>query len=158
MKKNFFFASFLFFVFSGVIFPSKNENTKLLNYCHSLEKIMVRNSIETKKNVSGRFKKFSKEITKFSVDKTKGGFIKKIIQRYKKNKNSLMINILPNQIYCFSGYWAEKAKPGIFESIIYEQSRKKINEFKDLNNAVDGLLNDFNSEYKNFKREFKNIF
>jgi len=48
--------------------------------------------------------------------------------------------------------------PGKFESIIYDKSKKTIDEFKELKEEVDGLINNFNSEYKNIRREIESIF
>ena len=56
------------------------------------------------------------------------------------------------------GYWIEKVKPGTFESIFYSKIKKEINEFKDLKDQVDGVLNEINSEYKLIKKEFKSLF
>ena len=48
--------------------------------------------------------------------------------------------------------------PGTFESVVYEKGKKKIKEFKELKEEVDGLINNLNSEYKNIREEFNNIF
>ena len=82
----------------------------------------------------------------------------KMINQYKTSKNSLIFNIIPNKIYCFSGYWVEKVMPGKFESVIYNKSKKKINELREFKEEVDGLMNNFNSEYENIRREFHRIF
>ena len=55
-----------------------------------------------------------------------------MINKYKTSKNSLILNVIPNKIYCFSGYWVEKVIPGIFESVIYDKSQKTFNEFREL--------------------------
>ena len=94
----------------------------------------------------------------FGVNKTKGSLINKIINQYKTSKNSFILNVIPNKIYCFSGYWVEKVIPGTFESVIYYEGNKKINEFKEIKEEVDGLINNFNSEYKNIRKEFNSIF
>tara|TARA_Y100001970_G_scaffold163565_1_gene199913 strand:- start:8070 stop:8546 length:477 start_codon:yes stop_codon:yes gene_type:complete len=158
MLKKLFLASFLFSSLIGVSYPLKKENTRIFEYCYSLEKIFSKNSIETKENLSGRIKSISKDISRLGVSKTKGLFINKIIDKYKKSKNSFVINSIHNEIYCLAGYWIEYIKPGTFESIFYEKSEKKINEIKELKIEVDGLINDFNSEYKILKKEFKNFF
>ena len=50
----------------------------------------------------------------------------------------------------------EDKKSDIF--IEKNKSKKVINEFKDLKDEVDGLLNEINSEYKFIKKEFKSLF
>ena len=152
MSKNFILYSFLLFTFIGIMYPTKKENTKLFDYCYSLEKILSRNSIQNRKNVSLRVKSISKDIAKFGVSKTKGRVINKMIDQYKTSKDSLMIKLIPNKLYCFSGYWIENAYPGTFESMFYSKSKKAINEFKDLKDQVDGILNKINSEYKFIKK------
>ena len=82
----------------------------------------------------------------------------KIIDQYKTSKDSRMIKLIPNNLYCFSGYWIEKVKPGTFESIFYSEIKKEINEFIDLKDQVGGVLNEINSEYKLIKKEFKSLF
>ena len=81
-----------------------------------------------------------------------------MINQYKISKNSFILNVIPNKLYCFSGYWVEKVMPGKFESVIYDKSKKTIDEFKELKEEVDGLINNFNSEYKNIRREIESIF
>ena len=158
MFKNLILSSFLLFTFIGIIYPAKKENTKLFNYCYSLEKILSRNSIQKRKNVSLKVKSISKDIAKFGISKTRGRLINKIIDQYKTSKDSRMIKLIPNNLYCFSGYWIEKVKPGTFESILYSKSKKEINKLIDLTDEVDGVLNDINSEYKFIKKEFKSLF
>ena len=161
MFKNLILSSFLLFTLIGIIYPTKKENTKLFNYCYSLEKILSRNSIQKRKNLSLKVKSISKDIAKVGVSKTEGVLINKMIDQYKISKDSRMIKLIPNKLYCFSGYWIEKINPGTFESIFYSKSKKVINEFKDLKDLkdeVDGLLNEINSEYKFIKKEFKRLF
>ena len=158
MIKKLLLTSFLLFSLVGVILPAKRENSKLFDYCYSLEKILSRNSIQARKNVPRNIKSISKDIAKFGISKTNGALIKQVIDQYKSSKNSGIINFFPNQFYCFLGYWIENLKPGTFESIILEQSKKTFNEFKDIKDEVDGFLNDINSEYKNIKDEFNSIF
>ena len=45
-----------------------------------------------------------------------------------------------------------------FESIFFSKSKEAINEFKDLKDGVDVLLNDINSEYKIIKKELNSYF
>ena len=158
MFKKFLFSSFLFISMIGVYYPSKNENTKQFDYCYALEKILSRNTIENRKNISEELKSLSRDISRFGVNKTKGSLINKIINQYKTSKKSFIINIIPNKIYCLSGYWLEKVIPGTFESIIYDKSKKTINELKDFKEEVNGLINNFNSEYENIREEFNSIF
>ena len=153
--KNLIVTSFLFFSLISVVYPSKKENTKLFDYCYSLEKILSRNSIQKRKNISLKVNSISKDIAKFGVSKTRGVLINKMIDQYKTSKDSLIIKTVPNKLYCYAGYWFEKANPGTFESIFYTRSKKVINEFKD---EVDGILNDITSEYKAIKKEFNNLF
>ena len=158
MFKKLFFTSFLLISMFGVFYPSKKENTRLFDYCHSLEKILSRNSIQKRILVSEKAKLLSKDISSFGVNKTRGSLINKMINQYKISKKSFILNVIPNKIYCFSGYWVEKVKPGTFESIIYVKSKQKINEFREFKEEVDGLINNFSSEYQNIRKEFNRIF
>ena len=158
MFKNLLLSSFLLFILICIIYPTKKENTKLFDYCYSLEKIISRNLIQKRKNVSLKVESISKDITKYGVSKTKGGLINKMIDQYKTSKDFLMIKLIPNKLYCLSGYWIEKINPGTFESIFYSKSKKAINEFKDFKDEVDGVLKEINSEYKFIKKEFKSLF
>ena len=92
MFKNLLLTLFLFFISFITIYPSKKENTNLINYCHSLEKILSRNSIEKSKNVSGKFKDFAKDIALTGSHKTNGNLALRIIDQYKNSKKSLIIN------------------------------------------------------------------
>ena len=158
MFKKFFLTSFLLISMIGVYYPSNRENTKIFDYCYSLEKILLRNTIKKRKNISLKVKSFTRDISIFGVNKTKGSLINKMINQYKTSKNSFILNVIPNKIYCFSGYWVEKVIPGTFESVIYDVGKKKINEFREIKEEVDGLINNFNSEYKNIRKEFNSIF
>ena len=158
MFKKLFLISFLLITIIGVYYPSKKENTRIFDYCYSLEKILSRNSIKKRKNISEKVKSLSRDISRFSVNKTRGSLINGIINQYKTSRNSFILNAIPNKIYCLSGYWVEKIIPGTFESVIYDKSKKTINEFKELKEEVDGMINNFNSEYQNIKKEFNSIF
>ena len=158
MFKKLFLTSFLLISMIGVSYPSKKENTRIFDYCYSLEKIISRNSIKKRKNISEKVKSLAKDISKFGVNKTRGSIMNKMINQYKTSKNSLILNIIPNKIYCFSGYWIEKVIPGKFESIIYNKGKKKIYDLREFKEEVDGIMNNFNSEYKNIRREFNSIF
>ena len=141
----------------GAIYPHKKESTELFNYCYSLEKLITRNSIQKRKNLPSRLKSISNDIAKIGIDKTKGDLINKSIDQYKLSKNSFIINLFHNDVYCFAGYWIETAKPGTFESILYLKSKQTIQEFNDLKNDVDHFLKDINLEYKILKKEFKSF-
>ena len=118
MYRKLLFTFFLIFVSLITIYPSKKENTNLFDYCYSFEKILSRNSIEKSKNLSKKFKPFAKDITLFGTNQTKGSLANKIINQYKASKKIFIITFIPNQIYCFAGYWIEKVNPGTFKSII----------------------------------------
>ena len=158
MFKKLFLTSFLLLSMIGVYYPSKRENTRIFDYCYSLEKILSRNSIKKRNNISEKVKSLSRDISRFGLNKTRGSLMNKIINQYKTSKNSLIFNIIPNKIYCLSGYWVEKVMPGKFESVVYNKSKKKINEIREFKEEVDGLLNNFNSEYKNIIKQFNSIF
>ena len=143
MLKRLLLTSFLIFGSMLVMYPTKEENTKTFDYCYSLEKILSRNAIEGRENISIKFKSISNDFARLGIRKSKGALIKKIIDQYKTSKNSFIINLLPNQVYCLAGYWIEKIKPGSFESIFYEKSKQSINELIDLKNEVDELINKF---------------
>ncbi len=148
MFKKLFITSFLFISMIGVYYPSKKENTRIFDYCYSFEKILSRNSIKKQKNISEKVKSLTREMSRFGINKTKGSLINKIINQYKTSKNSFILNIIPNKIYCLSGYWVEKVIPGTFESVIYDVGKKKINEFRELKEEVDELINNFNWNIK----------
>ena len=70
---------------------------------------------------------------------------------------------MPTKIYCLSGYWIEKFIPGKFESIVYESSKEKVDEFYDehgiiLRNDINHLMNDFNQKYKMIRKDFNRLF
>ena len=158
MFKKLLLTSFLLLNLISIIYPSQKENTKLFDYCHSLEKILSRNSIQKRRNASQKVMSISKDILKFGVNKTRGLLINKMIDQYKTSKNSQILQVVPNKVYCYAGYWIETANPGTFESIFLEKSKKVMNEFKDFKDEVDGILNDINSEYKVIKKEFNSLF
>lgn len=158
MFKNLILSSLLLFTLIGIIYPTKKENTKLFDYCYSLEKFLSRNSIQKRKNLSLKVKSISKDIAKVGVSKTRGVLINKMVYQYKTTKDLQIIKLIPNNLYCFCGYWIEKAKPGTFESIFYSEIKKEINKFIDLKDQVDGVLNEINSEYKLIKKELKSLF
>ena len=158
MFKKLLLTSSLVFILIGIIYPTKKENIKVFDYCYSFEKIISRNLIQKRKNLSGKVNSISKDIIKFGVSNTNGSLINKMLYQYKTSKNSQIIKLIPNKFYCFAGYWIELVKPGTFESIFYSKSKKAINEFNDLKNDLDGLLKDINSEYELIKKEFNGLF
>ena len=158
MIKKLFLTSFLLISIIGVYYPTKEENTRIFDYCYSLENLLSRNSIKKRNNISEKIKSLSRDISRFGVSKTRGSLMNKIINKYKASKNSPILNLIPNNIYCFSGYWVEKVMPGKFESVIFNKGKKKINEFKEFKEEVDGLIKNFNSEYKNISDKFNTIF
>ena len=158
MFKNLLLTFFLFFSALLAIYPSKKENTYLIDYCHSFEKILSRNSLEKNKNISHKHNNFTKEISLYGTKKTKGALVNKIINQYKSSKKSKIINFVPNKFYCLAGYWIELVKPGTFESIAYKQSRQKINQYKNTKKEIDEFIKDINSEYKSIKQEVNKFF
>ena len=156
-------TSFFFIGLIGSIYPAEKENTKLFDYCFSLEQILVENSLENRKNVSGEIKIISKALASVGMDNSRGDLTKKIIDQYKISDESVLFTFVPTKIYCLSGYWIEKFRPGTFESIVYESSKEKVEDFYDeygiiLRNDVNDLMNDFNQQYKTIKKEFNRLF
>ncbi len=158
MFKKFLLISFLVFGAFITIYPSKKENTNFFYYCYSLEKIISRNSVEKSKNLSNNFKPYLKVFTSFGTKKTQGALINKIIDQYKSSKKSYILSVVPNKIYCFLGYWIETVNPGTFQSIIYEKSKQKINQYKNTKIEVDAFIKDINLEYKSIKKEINDLF
>ena len=158
MFKKFLITSFLLLSSLITIIPSKKENTNFFDYCYSLEKIISRNIIEKSKNLSNNLKPLAKDITLFGTNKTKGTFANKIIDQYKNSKKLIIITFVPNQIYCLAGYWIEKVIPGTFQSILYEKSKQKINQFKNTKKEVDAFIKEINKEYKSIKKEINDFF
>ena len=158
MFKKFLFTSFLILSSLITIYPSKKENTNFLDYCYSLEKIISRNTVETKKNLSDNFKPLAKDITLFGTNRTKGTLANKIIDQYKNSKKLSIITFVPNKIYCLAGYWIEEVSPGKFESIFYEKTKQKINEYQNTKKEVDEFIKGINLEYKSIKKEINDFF
>ena len=157
MFKNLLLTFSLFFISFIIIYPSKKENTNLINYCHSLEKILSRNSLKKNKNIQNKYKSFAKDITLFGTSKTKGEFVNKIINQYKTSKKSFAIVLVPNKVYCLGGYWIEVVNPGIFQSIFYKKSKEEINKYKNIKKEFDVFIRDINSEYKSIEKEIKGL-
>ena len=140
------------------IYPSKKENTNLFDYCFSLEKLLARNSVEKSKNLSKKFKNYAKDISSFGINNTKGILANKIINQYKNSKKFFVITIIPNRFYCLAGYIIEDLNPGTFQSIFYEKSKKRINEYKSIKKEANELIEGINSEYKSIKKEIYDLF
>ena len=158
MFKNLLLTFFLLFTSFITIYPSKKENTNFIDYCHSLEKILSRNSLEKNKKFLKNYNTFAKDISLFSTKKTKGALVNNIIDQYKSSKKSVIVNSLPNKLYCLGGYWIEEINPGTFQSLFYEKSKQRINQYKNIKKEFDVFLNEINSEYKSIKKEFKDFF
>ena len=158
MFRNILLTFFLFSCAFITIYPVKKEKINLIDYCYSLEKILSRNSLEKNKNVSKKYKNFANDITLFGTNKTKGALVNKIINQYKTSQKSYIINFVPNQIYCLGGYWIEQVNPGTFQSIFYEKTKQKVNQYKNTKKEVDAFIKDINSEYKSIKKEIKEFF
>ena len=158
MFNKFLFISFLILSSLITIYPSKKENTNFLDYCNSLEKIISRNTLEKNKNLSKNFRPLAKDITLFGTKKTKGTLANKIIDQYKNSKKLFIITFIPNQIYCLAGYWIEEISPGKFESIFYEKTKQKINEYKNTKKELDKFIKEINLEYKSIKKEINDFF
>ena len=158
MFKKFILTSFLLFSSLITIYPSKKENTNFFDYCYSLEKIISRNTVEKNKNLSKNFRPLAKDIALLGTKKTKGNLANKIIDQYKNSKNLFIITVVPNQIYCLAGYWIEEVSPGKFESIFYEKTKQKINEYKNTKKEVDEFIKGINLEYKSIKKEINDFF
>ena len=158
MFKKFLLTFLILFSSLITIYPSKKENTNLIDYCYSFEKIISRNFLEKSKNLSNNTKSFAKNITAFGTDKTQGALSSKIVDQYKNSKNKFMITFVPNEFYCLVGYWIEEVNPGTFASIFYEKSKQKINEIKDIKIEVDEFIKEINLEYKSIKKEINDLF
>ena len=158
MFQKFLLPSFLLLCALITIYPSTKENTNFLDYCYSLEKIISRNTVEKNKNLLKNFKPLAKDIALFGTKKTKGTLANKIIDQYKNSKKLFIITFIPNQIYCLAGYWIEEVSPGKFESIFYEKTKQKINEYKNTKKEVDQFMKGINLEYKSIKKEINDFF
>ena len=158
MCKKLLLTSFLLFSSLITIYPSKKENTNLFNYCYSLERILSRNSLEKSKNESQKYKNLVKDITLFGTNKTKGELVSKIINQYKTSQKSYILDFVPNQFYCFAGYWIEEVKPGKIQSVFYEKGKQRIYEYKNTKKEIDEFIKDINSEYKSIKKEINEFF
>ena len=158
MFKKLLLIFFLLFSTFIVIYPSTKENTKLFEYCYSLEKIFSKNSVEKSKNISRKVKTYGKDITLIGTSKTKGALVNKIIDQYKNSRKSFIISFVPNRVYCLTGYWIEYVNPGSFTLLFYEKTKKSIDKYKEVKQEVDEFIRDINSEYKSIRKEIKDLF
>ena len=158
MFKKFILTSFLLFSSLITIYPSKKENTNFLDYCYSLEKIISRNSVEKNNSLSKNLKPLAKDIALFGTKNTKGTLANKIINQYKNSKKLFIITFISNKIYCLAGYWIEEISPGKFESIFYQKTKQKINEYKNTKKEVDEFIKGINLEYNSIKKEINDFF
>ena len=138
--KKLLLTSFLFFAYLITIYPSKKENTKNFDYCYSLEKLISRNSVQKRKNLSKNLKPLIKDFAVFGTNKSKGALANKIIDQYKNSKKLFIVTFIPNHIYCLAGYWIEMANPGTFETIFHDKSRQKLNEYKSIKKELNKFL------------------
>ena len=146
----------------GLIYPTEKENTNLSDYCFSLEKILARNTLDSKNNIDGTTKMMAKGLASFGIENSRGELTAKIIDTYKSGSENYFIKLIPTKIYCLGGYWIEKFQPGIFESMFYEEIEQVVDEsYKDLKEDIkdnlNNLINDFNKGYKYLQEEFKQI-
>ena len=158
MFKKFLLTSFLLLSSFITIYPSKKENTNFFDYCYSLEKIIFRNTVEKRKNLSKNYNPLAKEISLFGIKKTRGNLANKIIDEYKNSQQLFVISFVPNQIYCLAGYWIEEVSPGKFESILIEKTKQKINEYNNTKKEVDVFIKEINLNYKTIKKEINDFF
>lgn len=158
MFKKIFLSSFIVLSLFGVIYPTRKEGTKIFDYCYSLEKSLSRNSLKRRVNVSKGVESITKDVINLGLSQTRGSLLINAIDQYKKSKNLFILNLIPNQLYCLIGYWTEEVKPGIFESIILEKGKQKLNELKDMEDELDLFLRDVESEYENFKKDYDSFF
>tara|TARA_A100001388_G_scaffold274992_1_gene259652 strand:- start:1492 stop:1983 length:492 start_codon:yes stop_codon:yes gene_type:complete len=162
MKKLFISSVFAICLF-GLIYPTEKENTKFTDYCFSLEKIVAKNTLDSKKNIDGTTKIIVKGLASFGIENSRGELTKNVIDTFKLESDDFLLKLIPTKIYCLGGYWMEKFKPGIFELIFYEVIEEVVEETyanlkEDVKDNVNNLINDLNKGYKNLQKEFNNIF
>ena len=158
MFKKLLLTFFLLFSSFIIIYPSKKETTNLLDYCYSFEKKLARNSLEKNNKESNKFKTIAKDVTFFGTNKTKGALVYAVIDQYKRSKKLFFITLVPNEFYCLAGYWIEVVNPGVFKSMIFQKSKQKINQYKDVKKELDEFIKDINLEYKSIKKEINDLF
>ena len=118
MKKLLIPSVFVISLF-GFIYPTEKENTNLTDYCFSLEKIIIKNTFESKKNIDGTTKMIAKGLASFGMENSRGDLTTNIIDTFKSESDNSLLKFIPTKIYCLGGYWIEKFQPGTFESIFY---------------------------------------
>ena len=126
MFKKLSLISLLIVCFFVALYPTRKENITIFNYCYALEKIITNNSIQSKKNLSLKVKTIAKDISKIGISKTKGEFIKKMIDKYKKSKNSFIFDFVPNNIYCLGGYWIEVLNLELLSQYFMKKVKKQL--------------------------------
>ena len=161
MKKLLIPSIFIISLF-GLIYPTEKENTNLTDYCFSIEKIVVKNTFNSKYKIGGTTKMIAKGLASFGVKNSKGDLTTNIINKFKSESDNYFVRLIPTKIYCLGGYWIETFQPGTFESIFYEAIEKVVEEpYKDLEKDIkdnfDNLINDFNKGYKSLQEEFNKI-
>ena len=162
MKKLLIPSVFVISLF-GFIYPTEKENTNLTDYCFSLEKIIIKNTFESKKNIDGTTKMIAKGLASFGMENSRGDLTTNIIDTFKSESDNSLLKFIPTKIYCLGGYWIEKFQPGTFESIFYEAIQQVVKETysdlkEDIEDNVNNLINDLNKGYKSLQKEFNNIF
>ena len=161
MKKLLIPSVFVISLF-GFIYPTEKENTNLTDYCFSLEKIVIKNTFESKKNIDGTTKMIAKGLASFGMENSRGDLTTNIIDTFKSESDNSLLKFIPTKIYCLGGYWIEKFQPGTFESIFYEAIQQVVEEtYSDLKEDIEdnlNLINDLNKGYKSLQKEFNNIF
>ena len=162
MKKLLIPSIFIVSLF-GLIYPSEKENTNLTDYCFSLEKIIAKNTFESKKDLDGTTKMLAKGLVSFGMENSRGNLTTNIIDTYKSESDNFFLELIPTKIYCLGGYWIEKFQPGTFESIFIEAIEEVVEETytdlkEDIKDNVNNLIEDFNEGYKYLQKEFDNIF
>ena len=140
--KKLLIPSLFFISIVGLIYPTEKENTNLTDYCFSLEKIIAKNTFDSKNKIDGTTKMIAKRIASFGVENSRGNLTKNIIDRFKSESDDYFVKYVPTKIYCLGGYWIEKFKPGIFETIFYEEIEQVVDEsYKDLKEDIKDNLN-----------------
>ena len=147
----------------GLIYPSEKENTNLTDYCFSLEKIVAKNTFESKNNLDVTTKMIAKGLASFGIENSRGNLTKNIIDTFKSESDDSLVKLIPTKIYCLGGYWIEKFQPGTFESIFYEAIEEVVEETyselkEDIKDNVNNLINDLNKGYESLQKELNNIF
>ena len=75
MVKKLILISFLLLNFFSITYPSQKENTKLFDYCNSLEMSLSRNSLKRRDNLSKGVKSITNDVLNFGLTKSKGSLL-----------------------------------------------------------------------------------